>query len=169
MEQQLSIINLTLIRKRIKREIDMLIKENICIEDDLDIKEKLDTNYSNIKDYVVKFKNLKDNKYYKFIITSHYPFKPPKLYINDKSISFYHRITNEIFRISLRKYTGIQCFCCETILCSNNWGPQFTINDIIKDINHFTEANRQVVIRVIIDVIKRKYLIDDINIVEWLY
>ena len=169
MEQQLSIINLTLIRKRIKREIDMLIKENICIEDDLDIKEKLETNYSNIKDYVVKFKNLKDNKYYKFIITSHYPFKPPKLYINDKSISFYHQNTNLEFMKNLKKYTGIQCFCCETILCSNNWGPQFTIKNILDDINKYRDARREVIVRIIVDVIKRKYLIDDTNIIEWLY
>ena len=169
MEHKLSIIDSNLIRKRISREITFLIQQNICNEDDVKIQRNTETSYRNMVEYTISFKNLNNNKYYKFIISNNYPFNPPKIKVNDKPLAFYHRITNEVFRNSLKKYTGIQCFCCETILCSNNWGPQFTINDIIKDINHFTEANRQVVIRVIIDVIKRKYLIDDINIVEWLY
>jgi hypothetical protein len=70
---------------------------------------------------------------------------------------------------NLKKYTGIQCFCCETILCSNNWGPAFTMNSVINDINKYKDARRQVIIRIIVDVIKRKYLIDDTNIIEWLY
>ncbi len=37
MEQQLSIITIGSVRKRIKREIENLIRENICIEDDIKI------------------------------------------------------------------------------------------------------------------------------------
>ena len=169
MEHELSIIDNNLIRKRLSREFDALMQQNICNKYDVKIQRNAETSYRNMIEYTISFKNLNDNKYYKFIISDNYPFKPPKIHINNKPLTFYHKITNEIFRNSLKKYTGIQCFCCETILCSNNWGPQFTINDIIKDINYFKNANRQVVIRVIIDVIKRKYLIDDINIVEWLY
>jgi hypothetical protein len=70
---------------------------------------------------------------------------------------------------NLKKYTGIQCFCCETILCSNNWGPQFTIKNILDDINKYRDARREVIVRIIVDIIKRKYLIYDTNIIEWLY
>jgi len=169
MEYKLSIIDSNFIRKRISKEIAFLLQQNICNEDDVKIQINTETSYRNMVEYDISFKNLNNNKYYKFIISNNYPFNPPKIKVNNKSLIFYHKITNEIFRDSLKKFTGIQCFCCETILCSNNWSPQFTFNDIIKDINYFTEANRQVVIRVIIDIIKRKYLIADINIVEWLY
>jgi predicted peptidase len=70
---------------------------------------------------------------------------------------------------NLKKYTGIQCFCCETILCSDNWSPAFTMNHVINDIDKCKDARHQVIIRIIVDVIKRKYLIDDTNIIEWLY
>ena len=169
MEQELSIINNKLIRKRIKREIGMLINDNICGENEFKIIHNIQTSYRNMVEYVISFKNLNDNNYYKFIISDNYPFKPPKLKINDKHLSFYHKITNDIFRISLKKYTGIECFCCETLLCYNNWNPQFTINDIIKNINDFRNANRQVIVRLIVDIIKRKYLNSDIHIIEWLY
>ena len=163
MEQQLLIITIGGVRKRIKREIEKLIRENICIGDDI----KIDKH--NNFDYFIEFKNLLDNKYYKFIVCNNYPFKPPKIFINNKSISFYHQIKNLEFNRSLKKYTGIECFCCETILCSNNWGPVFTFTSVLDDINRYKDARRQIIVRIIVDVIKRKYLIDDTNIIEWLY
>ena len=63
----------------------------------------------------------------------------------------------------------MQCFCCESILCSNNWGPQFTMKDIFEEVKQFRDICKEIAHRVIIDVVKRKYLIDDINILEWLY
>ena len=169
MEQQLLIINTDSVRRRIKREIELLIKEKICIEDDVGIKDKSDAFHSNIKDYEVEFKNLNDNKYYKFIISNNYPFKPPKLHINNKPISYYHRVENFEFKKKIKKYTGIECFCCETILCANNWSPNLTFNKVMKEFDHYRDINRQIVVRLIVDIIKRKYLIDDINIIEWLY
>lgn len=163
MEQELSIITIDGVRRRIKNEIEKLLKENICIEDDIKIDKYNDIGYS------IEFKNLKDNKYYKFIISNYYPFNAPKIYINDKYILFYHQIKNLEFNILLKKYTGIECFCCETILCANNWSPIFTFNHILNDINRYKNARHEIIVRIIVDVIKRKYLIDDINIIEWLY
>lgn len=163
MEEQLSIIAIGGVRKRIKREIEKIIRENISIEDDIKIGK-----YDCV-DYFIEFKNLNDNKYYRFVVSNNYPFKPPKIFINNKSISFYHQIQNLDFSRALKKYTGIECFCCETILCSNNWGPAFTFTSVLDDINSYKDARRQIIVRIIIDVIKRKYLIDDTNIIEWLY
>lgn len=163
MEEQLSIISIGSVRKRIKHEIEKLIKLNICIEDDIKI-GKYDDVY-----YIIEFKNYSDNKYYKFVVSNNYPFNPPKIFINNKSISFYHKIKNLEFSRSLKKYTGMDCFCCETILCSNNWCPSFTFINILHDINRYKDARRQIIDRIIVNVIKRKYLIDDTNIIEWLY
>lgn len=165
MEEQLSILTNTFLRKRIKRELEMLIEKNMCSIKSIDIKQD---DY-NTKEFILKFVNVNDKNHYKFVITSNYPFVPPKLSINEKPISFKHNFVNQLFNESLKKYTGIQCFCCETILCSNNWKPGFTIIHIIDDINKYKNARLQVIHRLIIDIIKIKYLIDDINIIEWLY
>jgi ubiquitin-protein ligase len=149
--------------KRIKREIEKLISSNICIEDQVEVKN-IDNN-----EYNVIIKNLFYKKNCEFKISSNHPFKPPKLFIDNKLISFHHKTDSENFKNSLIKHTGIECFCCETILCNNNWSPEFTLKDIIYDIYKYRDARHQVVIRTIVDVIKRKYLVDDINIIEWLY
>ena len=169
MDQKLSIIDISPVRKRISREIQMLINKNVCLADDIKIIKEIDTNFNNKTYYVIEFKNFKDDKNYEFVITDMYPFKPPKLYINNKSISFYHKIRNLEFAKDLKKYTAIECFCCETILCDDRWSPGLTFNDVIDDIKKYHDACRQVVIHVIVNIIKRKYLIDDINIIEWLY
>lgn len=163
MEQKLSIITINGVRRRIKNELEKLLKGNICIEDDIKIDKYNDIGYS------IEFTNLKDNNYYKFIISNYYPFNAPKLYINEKPILFYHEIKNLEFNKLLKKYTGIECFCCQTILCGNNWAPSFTFIHILNDINRYKDARHEIVVRIIVDVIKRKYLIDDTNIIEWLY
>ena len=136
--------------RRIKREVEQLISSNICIEEQVEIKT-IDNDECN-----VIINNLFDKKPCEFKIANNHPFKPPKLFIDKKLINFHHKNTSESFRNSLVKYTGIECFCCETILCSNNWSPQFTLKDIIYDIYKYHDARHQVVIRIIIDVIKRK-------------
>jgi ubiquitin-protein ligase len=163
MKQDLSIISIGFLRNRIKREIEKLIKENKCIDNDIEVFKENDTEYS------MEFINLDDNKYYKFKISNSYPFDPPKIFINGNSIMLNHEIKNLAFNTSLKKYTGIECFCCETILCRNNWNPAYTFVNVLNDINNFRDARRQIIVRIIIDVIKRKYLLADTNIIEWLY
>jgi ubiquitin-protein ligase len=155
-------IKISWIQRRIKREIEQLISSNICIEEQTEI-QRIDN------EFIVNIKNLINNKNYEFKISNNHPFKPPKLFIDKKLINFNHKVASEKFQNSLLKYSGIECFCCQTILCSNNWSPQFTFKDIIHDINRYCDARHQVVVRIILDVIKRKYLIDDVNITEWLY
>ncbi len=164
MEQQLSIISIPCVKKRIKRELEMLINDSICDEADIIIKSNKNSTYQ----YIISFKHKKDNNYYDFYLSDNHPFKPPKININKKPVKFNY-LFNPDFRKALKKYSGIECFCCETILCSNNWSPQFAIKDILNDIDCFRCATKQVVVRIIVDVIKRKYLIDDIPIIEWLY
>lgn len=173
LENKLSIINEKLIRRRIKREIEILINDKICLLEDIIIENELD-DFNNgllIKKSLCKieFKNIQDNKFYSFEIPNFYPFKPPKLSINHKSIEFYHKIMSENFRDSLKKYVGIECFCCQTILCPYNWGPSYTMKDVLLDVKNFQDYTCEVITRLIVDVIKRKYFNKDINIIEWLY
>ena len=161
MEEQISIIKQDYLRRRIQREVDFLVSENICNKEETSISQ-----YE--KNFIFQFKNLKDKKNYEFIVSQSYPFKPPKLLINNKLIDFDHHCSDEM-RILLKKYTGIECFCCESILCCNNWSPILTFKHIIDDINRFRKAISKINICIILDIIKRKYLNKDINIIEWLF
>jgi len=153
-----------IINKRIKREMDFLVRENICDDTTISIVKSDDT------EFIIKFQDKKSGKIYHFITPNNYPFVPPKIHINNKPLQFYHHFTNNEFRKSLIKHTGIDCFCCDSILCKDNWQPNFTFKDILNDIYKFRDAVRVVVYNVIIEVIKRKYLKNEpnINIIEWL-
>jgi hypothetical protein len=168
MEEDLFIIRNPITRNRIKRELNFLINKKIFIEDEYSIKQHIDKrcNCYDCIDYAIEFKNSKDHKYYKFLISNHYPFKPPKLYINNRPSTFYYETKNYQFNENLKKYLGIECFCCKII---NNWGPQFTINSILDEINQCRDDRQQILVRIMVDIIKRKYLFYDINIIEWLY
>lgn len=155
--------NNKILSNRIKRELELLIKENICKEENIFV--LMNDKY----DLVIGIKKLDDKKYYEFIIPKKYPFVPPKLKINSRYLSFNHNIKSYLFSKLLIKYTGMKCFCCSTILCSYNWAPSLTFKHIFDDLNKFKNAAHEIVVRIIVDIIKRKYLMDDINIIEWLY
>lgn len=161
MEESLSLLGI--IKKRIKYEIGSLVKQNICDENNIKIGK-----YNDVA-YFVEFKNSSDNNNYKFIISDCYPFVPPKVFINKKHILHYYKITNIYFNTLLKKYTGMDCFCCQTILCYDNWNPTCSFIRILDEFNEYMDMRRQIIIRIFVDVIKNKYLTYDINIIEWLY
>ena len=140
----------------------MLLANPLCNKDDLAITKKKDSFHQ----YIVTLSI--DNKLYTFILSENHPFKPPKLLINRRTPNFCYSF-NAKFKDALKKYTGVDCFCCESILCDNNWVAQFTLKDIVADVDRFRRAIRRVIDDIIVQVIKRKYLIDDIPIMEWLY
>jgi len=152
------------IARRIRHELNNMKKNGIfCSDEDVTI-----TKYYE-RDFYIILKNLKDNRLYKFIIPPNYPFTAPRLELNNKPYSYYVKFNSNKFRELFSKYKGDRCFCCETILCADNWGPQLTLNRIMDEVDLFHKECREIADRVIVNVIKRKYLIDDVNILEWLY
>ena len=163
MEDKLSTIKNSTIKKRFKAEIQLLIDYNLCDFDDINV----ETN----DEYYGTRLILRDKSFnvFKFCVPNYYPFKPPELYINDNKYLSSHTILSNDFKLKLKKYTGIDCFCCDTVLCSNNWSPKYTFKYVLDERNKYKNACREVVHRIFVDVIKRKYLVNDVNIVQWLY
>ena len=79
------------------------------------------------------------NILFKFDITD-YPFKAPRVSIVDTQDNFiksYFSIFqsfNTNFVNEIRNIIGRSCMCCNTILCGDNWNPNYTIIDIAKEI-----------------------------------
>lgn len=163
-ENQYEKITIPGIARRIKRELMDMQKMGIFTDESEVTITKYDKEYFN-----VILKNMKDKRLYKFKIPPNYPFLPPKLEINYRPYSYYLRFQSEKFRGSINKYKGRTCFCCDSLLCSNNWGPQIKLSNVMDEVDKYYKECKEIADRVIINVIKRKYLIDDINILEWLY
>jgi hypothetical protein len=59
--------------------------------------------------------------------------------------------------------------CCNSYLCSNNWSPRITIKALIEQLEEFRLHKNNIFLKFVADAIKDKYLIDDINLDEWLF
>jgi len=107
---------------------------------------------------------------YGFIVTSNYPFNPPKIfYQNRPYLDFlktsYYPNSSKIFK----KIVGQDCFCCHSINCSENWSPAITLSRIIDEVKYIKQKKRHIINKLLADKIKLRYLIDDINLDEWLF
>jgi ubiquitin-protein ligase len=164
-EDKSKVLEISLVARRIQRELQYMKKQGIFNTDnDVDI-----INYDTIgKEFDVIIKDT-TNFVYKFHIPRNYPFNSPKLILNSKPYSHYFKFKSDLFREKFYKYRTQDCFCCESILCCNNWGPHLNMNNIINEVKSLHTDCRKIVDTVIVEVIKRKYLIDDVNILEWLY
>jgi hypothetical protein len=112
-----------------------------------------------------------DNKIqsYMFIIDKKYPFVSPKIYYNNKPYKSLLEIPSARFRKYLQKITNKNCLCCYSLDCKNNWSPGVTLKLIITDINKNRNYKKMIIIAILIDQLKEKYLIDDIDILTYIY
>jgi ubiquitin-protein ligase len=169
LNEKLNVISNKNIRRRIERELLQLLEFNII--DPFNVYISFDnnrqTNY-NKNYYTISFYSMKDNNLYVFELDIDYPFRPPKFYINYNPYLYYLYIRSPEFSQNLFKYYRIRCMCCETKLCYDNWSPIYTMKYILDEAQQFKKMNKTLISCIFINIIKRKYLIDNINIIEWL-
>lgn len=96
-----------------------------------------------------------------------YPFRSPnKIYING-----YDYITLLKCQARNLKQIGLEekCLCCCSLTCSNNWAPSYNICNLLDEIEHNLSIKRGISDSIHCDVIKRKYLVDDISLMDYLF
>ena len=111
---------------------------------------------------------IENEETYGFIFNSSYPFKPPKIYYNGKSYLDLLRITDNDERKIVRKYKKKDCLCCDSYDCPYNWSPSINLTSIVDEIKNIVKFKKAIVHILLADKIKKKYLIDDIDINSYL-
>jgi len=160
-EEKLQLVGSRAIKNRIKREIEDLYK----IYKDVEV---------NLKDgeLIVSISEVINNKKHKysFLITMNYPFEPPKIFYQNKTYLDYLKInyTRKEF-ILLKKVSGHDCFCCHSYNCRGNWSPAVTLKKIIEEIYEIKKIKKNMINKICADIIKKKYLIEDIDLDSWLF
>jgi len=97
-----------------------------------------------------------------------YPFKPLKIVtINNKPYSYILK-TDTLYLEQLGFVRGY-CLCCHSLTCEINWSATYTIQHIFTEIKNFLLIKQAISYLLHCEVIKRKYLIDDIDIMSYLY
>ena len=157
----------------------MLIKSN-CIRKRLEKELKnIYTLFGNVKVVLneeellkISICEIKENKLYKydFVIVNNYPFISPKIYYQNRPYQEFVKTQYSKTLIDImKKVTGNMCFCCSSYVCHCNWSPHVTIVTIIEEINSIRNSKRNIINKICADKIKKKYLVDDINLDGWLF
>jgi len=109
-----------------------------------------------------------DNVYH-FDVIPDYPFKPPKRFsINYKNYKHYLKIDSPKTLHELKLYNRINCLCCHSISCGNNWSPVLRLKNFINEYKNIKKYRRNIINRLLAEKIINKYLYPDANLIEWL-
>ena len=169
---KLDVIEEKSVKKRLTVELSKMIEDKFCGTNDINI-DLFDYNCPKNNTYVKKYKVSifidSKKRLYTFTVPASYPFRPPKLDINYKPYFEYLKIENTAFYLALNEYKKKRCFCCSSVLCDDNWSIFMTLKTIINEVDEFSDICKEIAYIAMVNVVKRKYLIDDINIMEWLY
>lgn len=68
-----------------------------------------------------------------FKLDDKFPFSNPKLFINNKNYLDLLKIDDEIKRDIIKKEYDLECLCCNTRLCYNNWSPAIKLIYIVDE------------------------------------
>ena len=164
----LSIITNSFTRKRLIREICFLYENNDNELIFIDI-TTIDS-FNSYLSYAIKIYQPNKNIFYIYIFTNNYPYAPPKLYINNKPYLDYLSYKNPFY-----KYKKFRNFCNKTILSCENWRITTTILNVIDETYEYKNCckkilNSKIILnKLLISKIQKKYLIQDINLIQWLY
>lgn len=88
-----------------------------------------------ITKYNINF--LFDNSVFLFVIDDTFPFHNPKLYINHINYFDILKVHDEQSRTIIKNDYDMDCLCCSTILCYNNWSPAIKLDFIIDEYIRF--------------------------------
>lgn len=152
---------------RVKRELREMIEQNLCDPESISFTCEID-NISKHHFYKLNLRHNLDHRWYEFILSPHYPFRAPKLRLNNRAYETF-LCSSVAFNKALDKFTGNKCLCCKSMLCQDNWAPIMLLKQVFAEVQLYHNFCRKVSTHIIVNVVKRKYLIDDINLLEWLY
>lgn len=150
------------IRRRLTRELESLYSVFLKIEIQLnELSNPKITIYENVGAYIHR---------YDFIISENYPFVKPEVFFQNQPYrKFLQTMHSDVGRKMFKTVTGFECLCCHSVTCNSNWSPGLTLHKIIEEIHHYRRLKRNVLNKVFADIIKRKYLIGDIDLDSWLF
>jgi ubiquitin-protein ligase len=144
------------LKSRVKNECNLLYKDyhNVLMDvvpDKITVTavEFMNTNNNNIA--------TSKKRAYKFILNSHYPFRPPEIYINNTLYSNMLQMKGKYEKEMVKKIKGQDCLCCHSINCSANWSPAIKLFHIINEIKDTLKFKRDIINVLLVDKIKKKY------------
>ena len=145
--------------KRVDYELEELFKQcdNIKV-----IKDK-----ENCNEICIEIEN--KNNIIKIILGDTFPFKVPEVYVNN--IRYINFLQSPSLRMSkiIDNELQLNCMCCRSILNKNLWAPSTKFTNIINEVDKNIRIKKYIYFMALINQIKIKYLIRDIDIMSYLF
>jgi len=94
---------------------------------------------------------------YKFILNSHYPFRPPEIYLNNTIYSNLLQMKGDYEKEMVKKLKGQDCLCCYSVNCTANWSPAIKLYQIINEIKSTLKFKKDIINLLLVDKIKKQY------------
>ena len=145
------------ISKRLKKELQNL--HNLYHEIDVELIPNSENLYIIVYDF-----NEGKKVCFKFLISVNYPFVCPTVFFNNFAYKRLLICVNNYETKNLKDISGYDCLCCQSITCGANWSPGYMLTNIINEINIYKKIKRDILLKMFADKIKRKYLIEDIDL-----
>ena len=144
------------LKSRLKNECNILYKDyhNVIIDV---IPDKITITAT---EFIVTQSNnepITKQRVYKFILNSHYPFRPPESYLNNTIYSTILQMKGDYEKEMVKKIKGQDCLCCHSVNCSANWSPAIKLFYIINEIKDTLKFKRDVINVMLAAKIKKQY------------
>ena len=99
-----------------------------------------------------------NNNNYIFELSPSYPFSiPVKILVNNINYNKIKQIHDARMKPYLKKYTGNECFCCQSLVCADNWSPALRLTNVINEIQSNLILKYKIATHVLCDEIREKY------------
>ena len=104
-----------------------------------------------------------------------YPFRPPRVtFDGDDVLQLYVKLSSfenqsmcDDFRNMRKSENLVECLCCTSILCRDNWGVCDTISKIVTEFNMFCDMRKRTQVRFWSRRIASRYLVEDIPLFKY--
>jgi hypothetical protein len=109
-----------------------------------------------------------------FQFGNEYPFIQPSVLLQRKDTgeTIYYKKTlhfeSKTMSDILFNQFNIHCLCCKSVTCGEQWSPIRHFDFILNEIDEFFKIKNRIIEKLHALKVKQRYLIDDINIQEWL-
>jgi ubiquitin-protein ligase len=109
--------------RRINKDLEYLIAEYPNVKVEFDYKLNIPIVIVIVGENEIKMK-LKNN----------FPFKPPEIELNSQPYINILVFDSNIKHKLLKEIAGVDCLCCESLLCESIWFAQSKLKDIVNEV-----------------------------------
>jgi hypothetical protein len=119
--------------RRINKDLEYLIEEYPNVRVEFDYKLNIPIVIVIVGENEIKMK-LKNN----------FPIKPPEIELNSQPYINILVFDSNIKHKLLKEIAGVDCLCCESLLCESIWFAQSKLKDIVNEVCRNIEINRNI-------------------------